>query len=253
MPRDNRPRVEEPATEKEVSVRAFGGHLRGVLRVAMTLDGRFALTTGRDGAVISWDLGDDLESIEGSPANPIHVSESGEETIGLALTTDGRYAAFGDSRGSIHVVSNPSPNSPTISINSLHSAHSTNRDVAGLAFCELEEGPELLRDLELISACNDGKLKRWDLRLRGGDFLEIGGCLVDSNTMYEGLYNVSMSPNEGTIVGGVTSKGILLWTGFMSFGTILIETNLAGMAPVSVTRDGYYCFVGGDVGTVTQL
>jgi len=48
----------KPATEKDVRVRVFEGHEDSVWCVAMPADGRFALTSSKDGTVRRWALGE---------------------------------------------------------------------------------------------------------------------------------------------------------------------------------------------------
>jgi WD40 repeat protein len=84
----------EPATEKDVRVRVFKGHENRVLCVAMPSDGQFALTSSDDGTVRRWELGVDVANWK--------IICKAEAFCGLGITTDGNYAAAGDSAGVIH-------------------------------------------------------------------------------------------------------------------------------------------------------
>lgn len=213
--------IQAPATEKDVRVRVFEGHEGSAYRVAMPADGRFALTSSADDTVRKWELEDgDTES---------EIVCKATEFVGLAVTSDGRLAAAGDGEGSIHLID--------LSFGGkLRKWPGHRSPVGNLAF--LAEGQELL------SAANDGYLRRWDTK-RGR---HIAQCKLPFNH----LFGVAASADGRRIVGTAVTEGLALWSGREGAEPVLFEENVAPESPVSLPADGRFAFTGTPDGEVAQ-
>jgi WD40 repeat protein len=209
-----------PATEKDVRVRMFEGHVSTVFRVAMPEDGRFAVTSSNDGTVRKWELREGDAKSE-TVCKTASVS-------GLAVTADGSYAAAGDSKGTIHFLD-------LSSRRELRKWQGHDKTIGNLAF--LAEGREVL------SAAYDGYLRRWDTTT---------GRRIAQCKPYEHLYGVAASADESRIVGAVSTEGLALWSGREAAEPITFKENVAHESPVSLPADGRFAFTGTADGTVAQ-
>jgi WD40 repeat protein len=211
----------KPASKKDVRVRVFEGHNDTVYRVAMPADGRFALTSSDDGTVRKWGLETDDAKSE--------IVCNGKPFIGLAVTADGRRAASGDGKGTIHLID-------------LHAARELRKwqghkyVVGNLAF--LAEGRELL------SAAEDGYLRRWD----ANSGAEIAHCKLP----FDGLFGVAASSDSTRIVGAAVADGLALWPAHRGEKPVIFRENIASGSPVCISADGRFAFTGTQDGKVAQ-
>jgi WD40 repeat protein len=218
----------EPATEEDVQVRMFG-HERPLSGVTMPLDGRFAITSDDEGSLRLWKLGADDAQPEtiGNIGNPGPL-----RTAAVVVTADGRSAAVGDWDGCIHLVD-------LLAARELRKWQGHKLVPGKLAF--LAEGRELL------SASQDGFLRRWDART--------GRCLAQCELPFpfsRSLYGVAASADGRRIVGAAWDEGLVVWSGRDGSELLILRENVAGIAPVSLPADGRFAFTGTRNGRVVQ-
>ncbi|MER5627155.1 hypothetical protein ABT061_39645 [Streptosporangium sp. NPDC002544] len=132
---------------KSDRVAALKGHKEGVDAVALSFDGRIALT-GDEGATFVWDLTD--------PAKPIRVAtlageRKADSVRALALSRDGRTAVIGDDAGNV-IVWNLTDRSRSARLSVTRAHNSSVRDL-GLS---ADGGIAVTVD-------NDGAATVWDL------------------------------------------------------------------------------------------
>jgi WD40 repeat protein len=213
--------IQATATEKDVRVRVFEGHKDWVYRVAMPVDGRFALTSSRDGTVRKWELdeGDAKSKI-------VHKASSFD---GLAVTADGSHAAAGDQQGYIHLLD-------LFSGRALKKWQGHDGELGDLVF--LAEGREL------VSASDDGFLRRWDAKT--------GSRIAQCKLPFPDLFGVAASADGRRIVGAALEEGLALWFGGEDAQPVVLEENVGGMSPVSLPADGRFAFTGTEDGKVAQ-
>jgi len=212
-----------PATEKDVRVRVFEGHAGDVWRVAMPADGQFALTTSADGTVRKWRLTED-----GTRQGEI-VCSAEDGFVGLAVTSDGSFAAAGDHSGTIHLLD-------VTAGRELRRWKGHERVPGNLAF--------FCGGRELLSASQDGWLRRW-----GAD---TGKRISQCKVPFHNLYNLAASADGNRIVGAAVVGGLVVWSGRDGEKPRTLKERVAGMAPVSLPAIGPFAFTGARDGTVTK-
>ncbi len=211
-----------PATEKDVRVRVFKGHKGIAWRVAMPADGRFALTTGEDGTMRRWGI------IEGSPQQGEVICRAGG-FYGLTVTADGSLAAAGDENGTIHLLD-------LTAGRELREWKGHSKGPGNLAF--LHGGRELL------SAANDGWLRRWSA--------DTGERISQCKVPFERLYGVAASADGNRIVGAAMGEGLAAWSGRDGEEPRTFLESVAGESPVSLPASGRFAFTGTGEGTVAK-
>jgi WD40 repeat protein len=98
------PSVLDEGPYTEGAVRALEGHASAVLGVAVTPDGRFAVSVSRDNTLRVWDLGTgQLLTTLGAYA-PLQC---------CAVTPDGTTILAGDASGALHILDWQNPPPPT--------------------------------------------------------------------------------------------------------------------------------------------
>lgn len=211
-----------PATEKDVQVRVFAGHTSGILRAAMPADGRFALTSGRDGTVRKWDL-------QADDAQSEIVARSNKEFCGLALTSDGSQAVAGDDDGTVHFID-------VAAARVLRTWQAHPEPIGNLAF--LADGQEVL------SAAEDHHIRRWDAKS--------GKLIAECKLPFRSLFGVAASANGSRIVGAAFGEGLALWSGPQDADFVIFRENVGAGSPIGLPADGRFAFTGTKDGTVTQ-
>ncbi|MES2657208.1 MAG: DUF4365 domain-containing protein [Verrucomicrobiota bacterium] len=210
-----------PATEEDVRVRVFEGHTGSLGRVAMPEDGRFALTSSRDGTVRRWALAED--EVEGE------IVGKGKGFTGLAVTADGSRAAAGDGEGNIQLID-------LSTARLLHEWKGHGKTVGNVAF---HAGGS-----ELLSAAGDGYLCRWNV--------DSGACIAQCKVPFEHLYGVAASSDGSRIVGAAVISGLALWSGREGAEPIIFKEKVGGISPVSLPADGRFAFTGTGDGKVAK-
>lgn len=209
-----------PATEKDVRVRVYRGHKNIVWRVAMPTDGSFALTSSEDKTVRRWDL-------EGEKDSGSVVLKSNAGFSGLAVSSDGQWVGAGDRKGQIHM-------QPLAGEGKARHWQAHKGTVGNLAF--LKEGREL------VSAAEDGFLRRWKA--------ETGQKLAQCQVGYSTLYGVASTQDGSRIIGTALGGGLVRWSGDSTEPENKWSENVASESPVSLTADGRLAYTGTDDGKV---
>jgi WD40 repeat protein len=217
------PSAREPATEKDVQVRASERQMHSLMRVAMPADGSFALAgSPADGTVRRWDLG-------AGDAKLVTVCKVvGGKLNGLAMTTDGSRAATGGNKGTIHLFD-------LASARELRQWPGHDDDSVNLAF--VGEGRELL------SVAFDGYLRRWDV--------DTGTHIAHCKVPFQ-LYGVAASADGRWIVAAESGEGLALWSGREGEEPVIFRESVATESPVSLPAGGRIAFTGTADGKVAQ-
>ncbi|MGV3663227.1 MAG: DUF4365 domain-containing protein [Prosthecobacter sp.] len=219
--KSRRPRL-RPATEKDVRVRVFRGHTEVVWRVAMPEDGRFALTSSQDGTVRRWALVEDWADGE-------IVCEGTKPFYGLAVTADGSRAAMGDGKGAIGIID-----------------LSTDRVLREWQGHKMEVGNVAFhaRGIELLSAAEDGYLRRWNA--------DTGARVAQYKVSFKHLYGFAIAEDGSRIIGAAWQEGLVLWSGSGGAEPTVFKDNVAGQSPVRLSADGRFAFTGTSDGKVAK-
>ncbi|HJQ41219.1 MAG TPA: DUF4365 domain-containing protein [Thermoanaerobaculia bacterium] len=210
-----------PATESDVRVRVFRGHEAPIWRVAMPTDGRFAVTISGDDTIRKWALG------EGGAKSEIVCKAV--NLLGLALTTDGRYAAAGDESGTIHFLDFSSDREPR-----KWQAHDDL--VTGLGFFD--------ENREIVSASKIGLLKRWNV--------STGMHVAECNLPFRDVFSVAVSEDGNRIVAAGWQEGLAIWSGSDGAKPVVLRENVADMTPISLASDHRFAFTGTRDGKVAH-
>ena len=209
-----------PATEKDVRVRVYQGHSGTVYRVAMPMDGRFAMTSSEDGTVRQWDLAGEIDLGE-------VVLKGDVSIIGLAVSADGMWTAAGDRKGRIHVW-------PCASDGAIRQWQAHKMRIGNIAF--LKDGREL------VTAAHDGYLRRW----RPATGHQLAQCRV-SHPM---VFGVATTCDGKCIIGASTDNGLVRWSGNSKQPESEWDLKEVTAASVSLTANGHLAYSGTKDGKV---
>ncbi|NHZ71640.1 MAG: hypothetical protein GWP17_00940, partial [Aquificales bacterium] len=201
-------------------VRTFEGHGESVMSVAVSPDGRFAMTPSFDGTVRVWDLesGDAVHVLAG------HTNM----VVGTAISGNGRWGASSDWGGMI-IIWDILTGEP---IWSLPEAHGEGNRVMGIDFSP---------DSQTLVSSGDGGVFLWDVD--NGNPL---GQMPENNAYLD----VKFSPDGESLLAGSWAAGVFLWD--VETGELRqhFETEDTIYRPV-FTPDGKQAIFGMGNGTVT--
>jgi len=210
-----------PATEADVRVRVFEGHTNYVLRVALSEDGRLALTSSDDGTVRRWELTEDGAKGE--------IVCKGVPFIGLAVTADGGRAAAGDREGTIRIIE-------VSTARVLRQWNGHDSEVGNLAYS--------VGGRELLSVAQDGSIRRWTA--------ETGARIAECKAPFEKLYGIAISADGSRIVGAAWAEGLTIWSGCEGSKPVVFKENVANESPVTLPADGRFAYTGTGDGKVAK-
>jgi WD40 repeat protein len=193
-------------------LRTLTGHDGSVAAVAVSADGRHAVSGGRDGAVRVWDLdsGATLHTLTG------HIGE----VYAVAVSADGRRAVSGGADGTVRVWDLDSGET-------LHTLTGHDGSVAAVAVSA--DGRHA------VSGGRDGAVRVWDLD---------SGATLHTLTVHDSVYAVAVSADGRRAVSGDDNGAVRVWD-LDSGATLHTLTGHDSVYAVAVSADGRRAVSGG--------
>jgi len=234
--------TQEPVSEKDVQVAVFKGHKGAIHRVAMTKDGKFAITSGSDGTVRRWELDGEGKS---------QILLKAEKFFGLAMTADGSIGAVSDNDGNVTlfeidslkellkmtVKGNHDSDGVRVEQKDLIPADGVRKHVSKKRDLQEVDLVFTAANRELLSATPDGKLRRWDIKT--------GACLAQCRLTHEvGLLGVTASEDGSRIVGVAHQLGLAAWSGTDDEAVKIFKEPIDPNVPISLPNDERFAFTG---------
>ncbi len=248
--------VLDPRPKPPLWLRSLEGHTGWVWAVAVTPDGRYALSGSDDGTVKVWDLesGQLLRSLEG------HI----DGVNAVAVTPDGRYALSGSDDRTVKVWDLESGQllrsleGHTGAVNAVAVTPDGRYALSGswdrtVKVWDLESG-QLLRSLEghtrvvtAVAVTPDGRYALsgsfWDHTVKVWD-LESGQLLRSLEGHTDGVNAVAVTPDGRYALSGSWDHTVKVWD--LESGQLLrsLEGHTGAVNAVAVTPDGRYALSG---------
>ncbi len=198
------------------------GHSRTITGVAISADGRRAISGAADGTLCAW-------NVEGRSGFAALEGHAGEVT-GVAISADGRRALSGSSNGAVQVW-----------------------DVKRrLCLASLEghlgfvTGVSLSADgRRAVSGADDGTLRVWDV---DGD-----GCLASLEGYENSVNCVALSADGRRALSGSRVGTVQVWDVKHRLGLASLEGHRTSVNAVALSADGRRALSGGSDGTVPRV
>ncbi|MBI5788175.1 MAG: DUF4365 domain-containing protein [Candidatus Schekmanbacteria bacterium] len=203
-------KAEKPAAVYE---KALTGHRHQIWAVAVSLDGKQALSASMDKTIKLWN------AVNGECLKTFGSHDAGVRA--LALLPGAQEFVSGAEDGNLKHWN-------LVSGECLRTIKAHTRSILSLA------GRPHTR--QILSASNDGTLKLWDL--------DSGGCLLTLRGHGSGIWSALITPNGKLAVSGAADKTIKIWDLEAGKCLLTLDDHMNSVSSLALTPDGQYLLSG---------